>query len=104
MKINPSVTGLDQGNRTAGTTGERPANGAQTGASAPASQGDTIHLSALSAKLQALQAGASGAEFDRSKVEAIKQAIREGRLTVTPEVVADRMLAAALAMMKKDGG
>ncbi|MEP7205993.1 MAG: flagellar biosynthesis anti-sigma factor FlgM [Casimicrobiaceae bacterium] len=103
MKINPSVTGLDQGNRTAATTGDRPAQAPQAGAKGPTAKGDTIHLSALSSQLQALDASAQGAEFDRAKVEAIKDAIREGRLTVNPDVVADKMLAAALAMMKKDG-
>lgn len=104
MKINPSVAGLEQGNRTAGTTGDRTGQAPKSGNGTAAAKGDTIHLSALSSQLQALDASAQGAEFDRAKVESIKDAIREGRLTVNPDVVADKMLAAALAMMKKDGG
>ena len=102
MTINPPVAGLDQGKSTSGTNGERTATGAAS-PSASLSQGDTIHLSALSSQLQALEASlATGGEFDRTKVEAIKEAIREGRLTVNPEVVADKMLASALAMLGKD--
>ncbi|HZQ62042.1 MAG TPA: flagellar biosynthesis anti-sigma factor FlgM [Casimicrobiaceae bacterium] len=102
MKINPSVAGLDQGKNTASANGERNATGAASPSASP-SQGDTIHLSALSSQLQALEASlATGGEFDRTKVEAIKDAIREGRLTVNPEVVADKMLASAMAMLGKD--
>ena len=103
MKVNPSVASLDQGKGTTSTTGERSATGAAASPSTTPSQGDTIHLSALSSQLQALeQSLATGGEFDRTKVEAIKEAIREGRLTVNPEVVADKMLASALAMLGKD--
>jgi len=102
MKINPSVAGLGQGKGTTATNGERPANGTAS-PSASTSQGDTIHLSALSSQLQALEASlATGGEFDRTKVDAIKEAIRDGRLTVNPEVVADKMLASALALIGKD--
>jgi flagellar biosynthesis anti-sigma factor FlgM len=53
--------------------------------------------------LQALEANlATGSEFDRTKVEAIKQAIREGRLAVNSEVIADRMLVHAMALLGKD--
>ncbi len=103
MKINPSLVGVNQG-KAAGTNGsDRPS---QSGSVAPgaSSAPDTIHLSQLSTQLQALQSTlASGGEFDRAKVEAIKEAIRDGRLPINAEVVADRMLAAALAMMPKGG-
>lgn len=102
MKINPSVGRLDQGKSTNATQGERSPGGASSTTNAPA-QGDTIHLSALSSQLQALEASlATGGEFDRTKVDAIKEAIRDGRLTVNPEAVADKMLASALAMLVKD--
>ena len=105
MKISPSVAGLDQSKGTTAANGERTASSSGASGGASASQGDTIHLSALSSQLQALEASlTSGGEFDRTKVEAIKDAIREGRLTVNPEVVADKMLASALAMLGKDAG
>ena len=101
MKINPSVAGLDQGKSTGAASGDRSTKAAApSGAGSP--QADTIQLSALSAQLHALEATLStGAEFDRNKVEAIKQAIRDGTLTVNPEVVADRMLAGTLALLGK---
>lgn len=100
MKINPSVGALDESKATGNAPARSGSNGA-TGPAAPAA-GDTIHLSALSAQLAALgQTLATGSEFDRSKVEAIKEAIRDGRLTINADVVAERMLATALAMMKK---
>ena len=104
MKINPSLPGLDQGKATTGTNGDRGASGPSATGSGPA-QGDTIHISALSAQLQALEATLStGGEFDRTKVDAIKEAIRDGRLTVNADVVADKMLASTLAMLGKDNG
>ena len=102
MKINPSVGGLDESK----ATGSASARSGSNGAAAPAATSgtDTIHLSALSAQLSALGASLStGSEFDRAKVEAIKEAIRDGRLTVNADVVAERMLATALAMIRKDG-
>lgn len=101
MKINPSVGGLDESK----ATGNAPARPGSNGTAGPAAAaaGDTIHLSALSAQLSALgQSLAAGSEFDRAKVEAIKEAIRDGRLTVNADVVAERMLATALAMLRKD--
>lgn len=101
MKINPSLPGLDQTKSTGAANGERSAKGTSS-ASAGGAQADTIQLSALSAQLQALEATLStGPEFDRSKVEAIKQAIRDGTLTVNPEVIADKMLASTLALLGK---
>ena len=50
MKINPSLPGLDQGKATTGTNGDRGASGTSATGSGPA-QGDTIHISALSAQL-----------------------------------------------------
>lgn len=101
MKIDPSLGGLPAGKSETAAAGERTSAKAASTAKSPP-QVDTIQLSALSTQLQALEATlGSGGEFDRTKVEAIKSAIREGRLTVNPEVVADRMLAHTLAMIAK---
>jgi negative regulator of flagellin synthesis FlgM len=100
MKINPSVGGLDESKAT-GNAPARPGSNGAAGTGAVAGT-DTIHLSALSAQLSALGTSlATGSEFDRAKVDAIKEAIRDGRLTVNANVVAERMLDAALAMMRK---
>ena len=102
MKIQPSVTSLQGGKSETTGTAERSAIKPSAEPRAPASS-DTIHLSALSSQLQALEASlGSGGEFDRTKVEAIKSAIREGRLTVNAEVVADKMLSHALDMITKE--
>lgn len=38
-------------------------------------------------------------EFDTAKVDAIRQAIREGRFTVDPGAIADRLIADAAALL-----
>ncbi|MGE5526865.1 MAG: flagellar biosynthesis anti-sigma factor FlgM [Rhodospirillaceae bacterium] len=58
---------------------------------APASQGDRVELSPLSAQLQAFRSDAAG-EVDMARVQEIKQAISEGRFKVNAEVVADKLL------------
>jgi negative regulator of flagellin synthesis FlgM len=93
MKINPSVD-LVKGQKAESSTpaGSQPnAAGAKT--AAPAAESSTIHLSGLSTQLQALASTlAASGEFDTAKVEAIKQAIRDGQLRVNAEVIADKML------------
>jgi negative regulator of flagellin synthesis FlgM len=44
------------------------------------------------------------ASFDKAKVEAIKDAIRNGTLTVDSGIVADQMVAQALALAAKNRG
>ncbi len=54
---------------------------------------DSVSLSDLAGRLQSLEAEmAAGAPMDAGKVEEIKQAIREGRFKVNPEVVAERLI------------
>ena len=102
MKINTSLTGLDQGKPAASGSSERAPCGSQPAAVA-SSSADTIRISPLSSDLQALEATlSSGGEFDRTKVDAIKDAIREGRLSINPDVIADKMLASALEKLPKE--
>ena len=61
-------------------------------------------LSALSAHHALEPRLSSRGEFDCTKVEAVKEAIREGRLRVNADVVADKMLASALAIIGKVEG
>ena len=98
MKIRPP-TDLVAGSKAAGDTApERThAKGAQP-AAAPGAGQDRAQISALSAQLHALEAS-PGAEFDRARVEDIKQAIRDGSLVVNPQVIADRMLTSDLALV-----
>ncbi len=104
MKINPSLPGLDHGKSSSATQNDKSAGGAGAASPTPA-KADTIHLSALSTQLHALEATlTSGGEFDRTKVDAIKVAIREGRLMVNSDVVADKMMASTLASLGKATG
>ena len=98
MKINPSSIDALLGGKDAkapadaGTAKAAPAN--------PTTGGDRVDLSPLSTQIAALESSlAAEPGFDRARVEAIKQAIVDGRLTVNAEVVADKMIASALAML-----
>lgn len=106
MKLNPSQDTALGGKATLSPATDRtraadsasaktPAGGAPDGAA-------TVHLSELSSHLHALESSlAAGNVFDPAKVEAIKQAIRDGTLTVNPEVVSDRMLAGLRELFTK---
>ena len=71
---------------------------AKAAASAPASV-DKVNLSSAGAKLGA-SSSASAVDFDSAKVDAIKEAIRQGKFTVNPEVISDRLIAEASALMR----
>lgn len=47
---------------------------------------------ALSAAATGLAAGSAEASFDDAKVERIATAIREGKFTVNPEAIADKLI------------
>lgn len=57
-----------------------------------AGKADNVQLTS-SSQLQEISSGIhDGAPIDSAKVEAIKQAIAEGRFRVNPEKIADRLL------------
>jgi negative regulator of flagellin synthesis FlgM len=58
-------------------------------AKAPAAPSTEV---ALSAAATGLAAGTAEASFDGAKVERIAAAIREGRFTVNPEAIADKLI------------
>jgi len=62
---------------------------------------DSVQLSQLSTQLHAIESSLSGPEFDRAKVEDIKQAIRDGSLSVNADVVADKMLSSARELLSQ---
>ena len=97
MKIQPSVGDL-KSTQEGAKASERPASQA---APKPATSGDSarVDLSALSAQIAALESSLAAAPFDAARVESIRQAIVEGRLTVNVDKVAERMVANALAML-----
>lgn len=59
----------------------------------------------LSNQLQSIHKNLAGMEaFDAERVEKIKQAISEGRFTVNPEKVADRLLESVQELMQTRRG
>jgi len=69
-------------------------------------EGTSVQLSGtaggLGGTLAALQAELSASpEFDGARVEAIKQAIREGQLRVNPEAIADKLLASVGELLRR---
>jgi len=103
MKITPSID-LATGKATpASPSGPRAVGAGKADASSDSGSA-SIHLSELSTQLQALESSlAAGDEFDAAKVDEIKTAIRDGTLTVSAPVVADRMLAAVKDMLTSKG-
>jgi negative regulator of flagellin synthesis FlgM len=92
MKIQPSVN--VRSDATNATGADRTASSKPAPASSAAPE-DTVRISTLSA-----QVPPSGAAvvFDQAKVDAIRQAIAEGRFDVDATVVADRLIESALAL------
>lgn len=101
MKIQPPIRHLAPGSdATAGT--DRTDAKAPAAASPKTAGNDRVDLSTLSAQIAALESSlAADPGFDAKRVEAIKQAIVEGRLSVSAETVADRMIASALSMFDR---
>lgn len=58
---------------------------------------DKVDLSAAGSQISASHAGM---DFDSAKVDAIKEAIRQGRFSVNPEVISDRLIAEASALLR----
>ena len=68
-------------------------------------QVDKVDMATFSSQLQALESSLENVQVvDTARVEAIKQAISEGRFRVNPDVVADRLLTAVkeLVLHHKD--
>jgi len=61
---------------------------------------DQVEVSAAATQMQA---AAGAADFDSAKVDAIRQAIREGRFSVNPGAIADRLIADAAALLAPRG-
>ena len=64
------------------------------------SGGDRVELSPLAAKLQSIEASMSNTPVvDSARVAEIRLAIAEGRFSVNPDMVADRLLQAARELL-----
>ncbi|MEO6927636.1 MAG: flagellar biosynthesis anti-sigma factor FlgM [Casimicrobiaceae bacterium] len=100
MKITSSTTAgrSEAAGQAAPATGDRKTGATGSGGA----ERDTIKLSPLSGELAALEASlATGGDFDAPKVDAIKQAILDGKLDINSTAIADKMLAAAAAWLNK---
>jgi flagellar biosynthesis anti-sigma factor FlgM len=98
MKIQPPPRDIpSSANSATGPDRSAPAPKPAQGGSTP--DASTVKLSDLSSNLQA---SGGVVEFDRARVETIKQAIAQGQLDVNAEVVADKLIANALALSGKN--
>ncbi len=76
-------------------------------ASAPknASTQDNVQLTTLSSQLQAMESSMDSVPVANSAhVEAIKQAISEGRFKINPEAIADKLLTSVNDLIQKQKG
>ncbi len=73
----------------------KPATRATSGAATQSV--DRVDLSAAGARIGAPN---TTVDFDSAKVEAIKEAIKQGRFNVNPEVISDRLIAEASALLR----
>jgi negative regulator of flagellin synthesis FlgM len=93
MKIGSSIPNLPPSTESVGTAGGARAASVQgTGQVAT----DQVALSSAGASMQSLS---TGSDFDTEKVEAIRQAIRDGRFTINAGAIADRLIADATALL-----
>ncbi len=98
MKIDNSSKPVSQTKATQ-ATGKKAGAGAAKRPASSASQ-DKVDISSLSAQLQALENSLQQVEVvDSQRVEAIKQAISEGRFKVNPDAIADRLIATVKEMV-----
>lgn len=99
MKIDNSIKSTP-GSGTKETR-QRKASGkaAQNLSQQPSGQ-DEVKITSLSSQLQALESSlASSSVVDTARVDAIKQAITEGRFIIDTSVVADRLLSTVKEML-----
>lgn len=99
MKIDNSIK------TTSPVTGSTDAQGrpgrTQGGTAGEAASADSVSLSPLSSQLQALESSLANSEVvDTQRVAEIKQAISDGKFTVNPEVVADKLIEQVREMLQ----
>jgi negative regulator of flagellin synthesis FlgM len=104
MKIDGTTSSPITGVTSSGAS----ARGNKTAPQGRASSGvekDSVTLSSASSQIQALAAGISEASsFDAAKVESIKQAISDGKFSINPELIADKLIASARELVSQQRG
>ncbi|MEZ0238658.1 MAG: flagellar biosynthesis anti-sigma factor FlgM [Methylophilaceae bacterium] len=96
---------IDSSTRTAPLT-ENTTPVARGGKQTPQTGGaDKVQLSSMSTQIQALETSINEASgFDTAKVEAIKLAISEGRYTVNPDAIADKLISSTRELLTQQKG
>lgn len=99
MKIDSSTrTAALTGNTAPATRGAKSAQQAKQGYAQ-----DNVTLSNVSTQIQALETSLGEAgSFDAAKVDAIKQAISEGRFSINPEAIADKLIASTRELIAQN--
>jgi negative regulator of flagellin synthesis FlgM len=93
LKIDNTPKSVTQTGRADKTTSKRGSAGASKTPPRPSGSQERVDIGPLSAQLQSLESSLESVQVvDTARVEAIKQAITEGRFRVNPDVVADRLL------------
>ncbi|HEY5764045.1 MAG TPA: flagellar biosynthesis anti-sigma factor FlgM [Rhodocyclaceae bacterium] len=87
------IEGLNTTSPLAG--GSKPKASSAPRADAPASAGDSVAIGAAAAL-----ASGSEAPVDGARVQAIRQAISEGRFQINPEAIADRLIESARELIE----
>ncbi len=102
MKIDSGIPSSTPVTRVAETTGRQGsvARAMPSGSSA----GDSVEITSLSARLNELEGVLAGVPVvDSAQVQAIKDAISQGRFQVDSEVVADRLLSSVKELLMQRG-
>jgi negative regulator of flagellin synthesis FlgM len=100
MKINHVNDSSQTSLGSAKINGNAKASGKASNVATPS--GEKLSISDLSTRLNDLEARLSETgEFDTAKVDAIKEAIREGRFKINADVVADRLVESVKQMLGK---
>lgn len=100
MKIGPSLDVPTVADAAAGAT----ARPAQAAAGRPATAAAATEQVAFSAAGQQMGALGGTPDFDQAKVDTIRDAIREGRFTVNPGAIADKLISDAAALLGPRAG
>lgn len=103
MKIDGNLRSIQSGSVSEGQarTGKPDASQAQPGSTG----GPRVELSPLGSQLAGIEASLAGVPVvDMQRVEEIKQAISDGRFTVNPDVIADRLLETVRELIQSQKG
>jgi negative regulator of flagellin synthesis FlgM len=94
------IDGSSRTNALTGNTAPAPRGAKQSAQAGKTPAQDNVTLSSTSTQIQALETSISEASgFDAAKVEAIKQAISQGKFTINPEAIADKLIASTRELL-----